>query len=167
MPYINDDLVHCCSFVLRSTLHLNREAATDSVADVLQLYKANLGKFFGNRDSPLPIGLFMRAFGYPWPEAGQLLEPLVEYAFSTTVLKNRKYLAISLLKALVRNVAALGSLDRPTLISRVETLLNNSQRVRETKKSMSLSLSLSSSSCTRGLFKRKCFFFSSRTKEKT
>jgi hypothetical protein len=134
MPYITVDLVHCCSFVLRSTLHLNREAATDSVADVLQLYKANLGKFFVKRDSPLPIALFMHAFGCPWPEAGQFFEPLVEYAFSATILKNRKYLAISLLKTLMRNAAALGSLDRPTLISQVETLLNNSQRVRETEK---------------------------------
>lgn len=131
MPYISEDLVYCCSFLLRCTLHLDREdsSAATTATDVLQLYKTNLNKFFIKRDSPLPIGLFVRAFGYHWPDAGQLVEPLIDYAFSSSILKNRKYLAISLLKNLVRNSAALASLDRPVLIKQIETLLNNSQRV--------------------------------------
>ena len=104
-------------------------SAATTATDVLQLYKTNLNKFFIKRDSPLPIGLFVRAFGYHWPDAGQLVEPLIDYAFSSSILKNRKYLAISLLKNLVRNSAALASLDRPVLIKQIETLLNNSQRV--------------------------------------
>lgn len=142
MPYISEDLVQCCSFVLRCTLHLTR--VSDSAAGltngkgkdghvevdgVYQLYRSNLSKFFLKRDSPVPFGVFSRALVYPWPDAGFLMESLIEYAFGPTILKNRKLLAVQLLTALFRNSTALSAMGQPLLTKRLHSLLQSSQRV--------------------------------------
>lgn len=142
MPYISEDLVQCCSFVLRCTLHLTR--VSDSAAGltngkgkdghvevdgVYQLYRSNLSKFFLKRDSPVPFGVFSRALVYPWPDAGFLMESLIEYAFGPTILKNRKLLAVQLLTALFRNSTALSAMGQPLLTKRLHSLLQSSQQV--------------------------------------
>lgn len=141
MPYIGEDLVLCCSFILRCTLHLSRvdgqkkaglangKEAQVEVDGVYQLYRSNLSKFFLKRDSPVPLGVFSRALVYPWPDAGLLLEPLIEYAFGPTILKNRKLQAVQLLTALFRNSTALSALGQPLLTKRLHSLLQSSQRV--------------------------------------
>lgn len=147
MPYIGEDLVLCCSFILRCTLHLSRVSHSASgqasgqegeprvqVDGVYQLYRSNLSKFFLKRDSPVPFGVFSRALVYPWPDAGFLLEPLIEYAFGPTILKNRKLQAVQLLTALFRNSTALSALGQPLLTKRLHSLLQCSQRVITTQK---------------------------------
>lgn len=158
MPYIGEDLVLCCSFILRCTLHLTRVRSNSAagqekekepgveVDGVYQLYRSNLSKFFLKRDSPVPFGVFSRALVYPWPDAGFLLEPLIEYAFGPAILKNRKLQAVQLLTALFRNSTALSALGQPLLTKRLHSLLQCSQRVITQKRSF-LSLSLCPPSC--------------------
>lgn len=142
MPYISEDLVLCCSFILRCTLHLSRasqnvgqtngqhdENAHVEVEGVYELYRSNLSKYFLKRDSPVPFGVFSRALVYPWPDAGFLLEPLIEYAFSPTILKNRKLQAVQLLAALFRNSTALSAIGQPLLTKQLHSLFQSSQRV--------------------------------------
>lgn len=143
MPYISDDLVQCCCFVLRCALHITRSknsalkpkslsnghAGHMEMDAVYQLYLSNLSKFFMKRDSPVPFGIFSRALVYPWPDSAHLLEQLVEFAFGSSILKNRKLLALQLLTSLFRNSTALSSLDQDVLVERVQTLLRHSQRV--------------------------------------
>ncbi|KAI9561474.1 hypothetical protein GHT06_012432 [Daphnia sinensis] len=143
MPYISEDIVQCCSFILRCTLHLSRvnESTNDQkkkskephveVDGVYQLYRTNLSKFFLKRDSHVPFGVFSRALVYPWPDAGFLLESLIEYAFGPTILKNRKLLAVQLLTALFRNSTAISAIGEPLLTKRLHSLLQCSQRVVE------------------------------------
>ncbi|XP_057372499.1 myb-binding protein 1A-like protein [Daphnia carinata] len=142
MPYISEDIVQCCSFILRCTLHLSRVNDSTNgqkkskephvqVDGVYQLYRSNLSKFFLKRDSPVPFGVFSRALVYPWPDAGFLLEPLIEYAFGPAILKNRKLQAVQLLTALFRNSTALSALGQPLLTKRLHSLLQCSQRVVE------------------------------------
>lgn len=140
MPYISEDLVQCCSFILRCTLHLSRVNDSTSgqkkqkepqveVDGVYQLYRSNLSKFFLKRDSHVPFGVFSRALVFPWPDAGFLLESLIEYAFGPTILKNRKLLAVQLLTALFRNSTAVSAIGEPLLTKRLHSLLQCSQRV--------------------------------------
>uniref|UniRef100_A0A0P6EY25 Myb-binding protein 1A n=1 Tax=Daphnia magna TaxID=35525 RepID=A0A0P6EY25_9CRUS len=142
MPYISEDLVQCCSFILRCTLHLSRVNDSTSgqkmqkephveVDGVYQLYRSNLSKFFLKRDSHVPFGVFSRALVFPWPDAGFLLESLIEYAFGPTILKNRKLLAVQLLTALFRNSTAVSAIGEPLLTKRLHSLLQCSQRVVE------------------------------------
>jgi hypothetical protein len=88
-----------------------------------------LSKFFLKRDSPVPFGVFSRALVYPWPDAGFLMESLIEYAFGPTILKNRKLLAVQLLTALFRNSTALSAMGQPLLTKRLHSLLQSSQQV--------------------------------------
>lgn len=153
MPYISEDLVMCCSFVLRCTLHLTRvknqanantkkKTPQVEVDGVYQIYRSNLSKYFMKRDSPVPFGVFSRALVYPWPDAGFLLEPLIEYAFGATILKNRKLQAVQLLTALFRNSTALSALGQSLLTKQLHSLLQSSQRVIKTNSNFySLSLS--------------------------
>lgn len=114
------------------------------VDGVYQLYRSNLSKFFLKRDSPVPLGVFSRALVYPWPDAGLLLEPLIEYAFGPTILKNRKLQAVQLLTALFRNSTALSAVGQPLLTKRLHSLLQCSQRVITQKRKLLAGLPLSS-----------------------
>lgn len=143
MPYISDDLVQCCTFVLRCSLQVTRTNRVKSASTVLtngkgtqeevdgvyQLYLSNLSKFFVKRDSPVPFAVFSRALMLPWPDASLLLEPLTDFAFGSTIIKNRKFQAIQLLASLFRNSTAMSFLGQPLLVKRVETLLQRSQQV--------------------------------------
>ena len=142
MPYISEELVQCCLYILRCALHLNRvnESSAGNVTNgknkehaeidgVYQLYRSNLSKFFIKRDSPVPFAVFSRALVYPWPDAGLLVEPLIENAFGPTILNNRKLQAVQLLTALFRNSTALSSMDQALLTKRLHSLLQCSQRV--------------------------------------
>merc|ERR1712071_107064 len=140
MPYIGEDLVQCCSFVLRCALHISREeteapkSAEDAprfeMEDIFKLYQSNLSKFFLKRDSSFPYGIFVRSLQYPWPDAGYLLEPLIEYAFGASILKNRKLQALQLLTALFRNTTALSAIG-PHLNKQLHSLLQQTQKVVE------------------------------------
>ena len=136
MPYISEDLVQCCSFVLRCTLHLSRLKNPKGIVQfqiendgVYQIYVSNLSKFFLKRDSPVPFGVFSRAMMYPWPDAGHLVQPLIEYAFGAAILKNRKLQAVQLLTALFRNSTALAALGHSLLTKQLRSLLLSAQRV--------------------------------------
>lgn len=142
MPYISDDLIQCCCFILRCALHATRSNSekapraqsnghsTPIAMDaVYQLYLSNLSKFFMKRDSPVPFGIFSRALAYPWPDSAHLLEQLVEFSFGSSILKNRKLLALQLLTSLFRNATALSTLGHDVLFQRVQALLKHAQGV--------------------------------------
>lgn len=143
MPYISDDLVQCITFVLRCSLQVTRtkhpksastvltngQATQEEVDGIYQLYLSNLSKFFVKRDSPVPLAVFSRALMYPWPDASLLLEPLTDFAFGSTIIKNRKFQAIQLLASLFRNSTAMSFLGQPLLMKRVETILQRSLMV--------------------------------------
>lgn len=142
MPYISDDLVYCCCFVLRCSLHLTREngaklkavvangqAPGTDLGGVCSIYLSNLSRYFMKRDSPIPFGVFSRALTYPWPNSAFLLGPLTEYAFGPSILKNRKVQAVQLLTSLYRNSTALSTIDQTYLMQGTTTLLQHSRTV--------------------------------------
>lgn len=135
MPYIGEDLVQCSSFVLRCALHMSRETPESNgetphfqMEELFKPYHSNLSKYFLKRDSSFPFGIYVRALQQPWPDAGFLLEPLIEYAFGSTMLKNRKLQALQLLTALFRNTTALTALG-PQLSKQLQSLLQHALKV--------------------------------------
>ena len=142
MPYISEELVQCCLYILRCALHLNRvnESSAGNVTNgknkehaeidgVYQLYRSNLSQFFINCDSPVPFAVFSRALVYPWPDAGLLFEPLIENAFGPTIPNDRKLQAVQLLTALFQNSTVISSMDQQLLTKRLHSLLRCSQQV--------------------------------------
>lgn len=147
MPYIAAYFLRCCSFLLRCTVHVSRTRSASSgknvnansrgdphvqVEGVYQLYRTHLAKFMAKRDSPLPLGVFAKALDYPWPDAGFLMEPLIEYAFGPAILNNRKMQAVNLLTALFRNSTALSAVGQSFLAKQLHSLLDGSRRVNYT-----------------------------------
>jgi len=137
MPYIGEDLVQCSSFVLRCALHISRETPESNgeaphfeMEELFKPYHSNLSKYFLKRDSSFPFGIYVRALQYPWPDAGFLMEPLIEYAFGANMLKNRKLQALQLLTALFRNTTALTALG-PQLNKQLQSLLQHTHKVLE------------------------------------
>ena len=135
MPYIGEDLVQCSSFVLRCALHISRETPESNgeaphfeMEELFKPYHSNLSKYFLKRDSSFPFGIYVRALQYPWPDAGFLMEPLIEYAFGANMLKNRKLQALQLLTALFRNTTALTALG-PQLNKQLQSLLQHTHKV--------------------------------------
>jgi len=137
MPYISEDLIQCSSFVLRCALHISRETPESNgetphfeMEELFKPYHSNLSKYFLKRDSSFPFGVYVRALQYPWPDAGFFIEPLIEYAFGATMLKNRKLQALQLLTALFRNTTALSALG-PQLNKHLQNLLEHAHKVLE------------------------------------
>ena len=137
MPYVSDDLISCCSFVLRCCLHVNRQSRASlsngqephiEMQPVYNLYHSNLSKYLSKRDSPFPFNIFSRALVYPWPDAGFLLETLIDSAFKATV-PNRKLQAIQLITAIFRNSTALMALSEQDINQQVQRIIDNSTRV--------------------------------------